>query len=214
MNIFQAIFGRFQFCEPGLLIDDDLELVPPHISMIEEVLASCGHPMTRLQAPDDAQISREQLTAFLAGAPNGRGYRYTGGAKVPQYHFWMRLRDAHWRQPGSPPIRIVGGVGLRISSTPSIERYYGHIGYHVYPAARGHRYAERACRLLLPLARHHGFKRIWLTCNPDNIASRRTLERLGARYVEDVPVPEDDPLYERGEIIKSRYRLELSRGAS
>ncbi len=132
--------------------------------------------------------------------------------RVNQYHFWMRLRDSHWHQPTSPPIRIVGGIGLRIAWTPSIEKYYGHIGYHVYPAARGHRYAERACRLLFPLARRHGFKHLWITCNPDNIGSRRTCERLGARLVETIIVPGDEPLFARGDRQKCRYRLDLGRG--
>jgi tagatose 1,6-diphosphate aldolase len=52
-------------------------------------------------------------------------------------------------------------------------------------------------------------KALWITCNPDNHASRRTCERLGARLVEIVPVPKTDPLYARGETEKCRYRIEL-----
>ena len=84
-----------------------------------------------------------------------------------------------------------------------------HLGYHVYPPARGRHLAERACRLLSGLARRHGMRTLWITCDPANAASRRTCERLGMRYVETVPVPESDPLYARGEREKCRYRLEL-----
>ena len=35
-------------------------------------------------------------------------------------------------------------------------------------------------RLLLPLARRHGLQTVWITCNPDNWASRRTCELAGA----------------------------------
>jgi predicted acetyltransferase len=79
----------------------------------------------------------------------------------------------------------------------------------VYPFARGHHYAERACRLLLPLARRHGIQPLWITCNPDNFPSRRTCERLGAKLVEIVAVPPRDPLYLRGDHEKCRYRLDL-----
>jgi tagatose 1,6-diphosphate aldolase len=87
--------------------------------------------------------------------------------------------------------------------------YYGHVGYHVYPSFRGRRLAERACQLLLPLCRAHGLTTLWITCNPDNFASRRTCERLGMRLAGVVPVPESDPLYQRGEREKCRYYLAL-----
>jgi tagatose 1,6-diphosphate aldolase len=106
-------------------------------------------------------------------------------------------------------MRIAGGISLRISTAPAVERYYGHVGYHVYPAAQGRRYAERAARLLLPLARRHGLRTLWVTCNPDNWASRRTCERLGMTMIDIVSVPEDEPLHARGETVKCRYRLGL-----
>src|SRR5215204_4797163 len=73
----------------------------------------------------------------------------------------------------------------------------------------GHRFAERSCRLILPLARRHGFDTLWITCNPDNVASRRTCERLGAELVGIVDVPPDNDVYERGSERKCRYRLAL-----
>ncbi len=117
---------------------------------------------------------------------------------VPAYVFDMRLKRA-----------VVGGINLRIGSTRHIEMYAGHIGYSVEPPHRGHHYAERACRLLLPLARRHGINPLWITCNPDNIPSRRTCERLGATLIEIVPLPEDTEMYQRGERCKCRYRLDL-----
>lgn len=204
-------FDRFHFVDPGPLIDRDLELTPPDPSLIDEVLTSCWHPLTQTLAPDDAAVSREQLLHFLASAPGGQEPENAVSGRVPQYHFWMRLRD-EWRlNPGAPPLRIVGGIGFRVSHSTNIERYYGNLGYHVFPAARGRNYAERACRLLLPLARRHGFRSLWITCNPNNIASRRTCERLGARMVDIVPVPPHIPLYARGETEKCRYRLELKK---
>ncbi len=111
--------------------------------------------------------------------------------------------------PPLPPIKILGGISLRVGYTFEVEMYYGHIGYHVYPAARGRHYAERACRLLLPLAQRHGMRVLWITCNPDNYPSRRTCERLGSTLIGIVPIPRDNPLYARGSREKCRYRLEL-----
>jgi RimJ/RimL family protein N-acetyltransferase len=63
--------------------------------------------------------------------------------------------------------------------------------------------------LLLPFARRHGLKTIWITCNPNNWPSRRTCERLGATLVEIVPLPPDNDQYIAGEREKCRYRIEL-----
>ncbi len=51
--------------------------------------------------------------------------------------------------------------------------------------------------------------RLWITCNPDNIASMRTCEILGAELVETVDVPEGITAYRKGERQKLRYKLEL-----
>lgn len=119
---------------------------------------------------------------------------------VPAYRFTMTLagRDEE-----------IGRIELRVGDTDHIVRYGGHFGYHVEPKHRGHRYAARACRLLLPLARRHGLRTLWITCNPDNVASRRTCELAGAEFVEIVDLPEDTDMYQRGERHKCRYRFDL-----
>jgi tagatose 1,6-diphosphate aldolase len=119
---------------------------------------------------------------------------------VPAYRFHMR--------PTGRPIRM-GEISLRVGSTEHIERYAGHIGYAVEPAYRGHRYAARSCRLLFPLALRHALNPLWITCDPDNLASRRTCELVGATLVEIVPIPKDDPLYTPTTRWKCRYRVDL-----
>jgi predicted acetyltransferase len=122
---------------------------------------------------------------------------------VPAYRFKM-LRTASGAE--------MGRIELRVGDTLALQRYSGHIGYHVRPRFRGHRYAARACRLLLPLARRHGMIQLWITCNPDNLASRRTCELAGAEFVEIVDLPKDSDMYRRGERQKCRYRLDLTVG--
>jgi predicted acetyltransferase len=127
-----------------------------------------------------------------------RGSRSLGLA--PNYAFDLRHAEsgAH-----------MGEIDLRLSNDHYITHYAGHIGYGVVRAFRGQHYAARACRLLLPLAKTHGLSPLWITCNPDNVASRRTCEALGATLVEIVAVPPGSDLYRRGEHEKCRYRLDL-----
>ena len=101
----------------------------------------------------------------------------------------------------------LGTINLRVGSTPHIERYAGHIGYAVHPAHRGHRYAARAVLLLIPLAGRLGIDPLWITCDPENTASRKTLELAGAEFVAIVDVPEDCIIRQRGHPRKCRYRL-------
>jgi len=196
----------FRFIDPGPLVDGELELVSPDERWIDAVVAACQHPVTRRDAPSESHVTRQRLLDFLAVAPLGRQPADASKGWVPQYNYWMRLHDRLLRPA---PLRIAGGISVRIGYSDPIELYYGHIGYHVYPPARGHRYAERSCRLLLPLCRRHGLHTLWITCNPDNAPSRRTCERLGMHLAGVVPVPETDPLYARGEREKCRYRLDL-----
>lgn len=62
---------------------------------------------------------------------------------------------------------------------------------------------------LPPLARKHGLETLWITCNPDNVASSRTCESLGAEVVEKVDPPRNKNAYRKGERQKLRYKIEL-----
>lgn len=104
----------------------------------------------------------------------------------------------------------LGSINLRVASTPHIEFYAGHIGYGVHPAHRGHHYAARSVRLLLPLAKDLGLPSLWITCDPDNIPSRRSCELAGAEFVEIVDVPPHCMIFQTGHPRKCRYRILLN----
>jgi len=105
--------------------------------------------------------------------------------------------------------RKVGEIQLRIGFTEHLRLYAGHIGYSVEADFRGHRFAARSIQLLMPLARKHGFSELWITCNPENTASRRTCEIAGATFVEILDLPADTEIYQRGDRQKCRYLLSL-----
>ncbi len=119
---------------------------------------------------------------------------------VPAYRFEMRFTGTDTK---------VGHIYLRVGDLYNLVMYGGHIGFAVLAEHRGHRYAARACRLLFPLARSHGIETLWITCNPDNVASRRTCEIVGGELVEIVDLPEDTNAYQKGERQKCRYRFQL-----
>ena len=119
---------------------------------------------------------------------------------VPAYWFNILLA-------GNP--EPIGPIDLRIGNTRHLTMYGGHIGYGITEQYRGHRYAAKACNLIRRIAIDHGFKTLWITCNPDNYPSRRTCEILGCELVEIVDLPEDTDMYRAGDRQKCRYRWDL-----
>jgi tagatose 1,6-diphosphate aldolase len=130
-----------------------------------------------------------QFVRVVPGEPS-RGF-------VPYYHFRSLAAD------GSE----VGHINFRVGDTNHVRLCAGHIGFEVTEAFRGHGYALQACRALAPFVRSI-YESVTITCDPDNLASMRTIERLGARFVDEVVVPENDPHYQRGSRIKRRYKWE------
>ncbi len=119
---------------------------------------------------------------------------------VPEYRFEMRLTGTETK---------VGTICLRIEDTEDLKMYGGHIGFEVLETYRGNKYAARASRLLLPLAKEHGLNTLWITCDPSNEPSKKTCELIGGKLTGIVDVPKDYPMYEQGHRQKCRYRLDL-----
>ncbi|HME54428.1 MAG TPA: GNAT family N-acetyltransferase [Candidatus Lokiarchaeia archaeon] len=123
------------------------------------------------------------------------GHRLRG--LVPAYHFKITLH----RQAEK-----IGRVDLRIGYMEKLVLYGGHIGYGIDEAFRGHGYAAKACNLIKQVAVDHHMDVLWITCNPDNVASRQTCENIGCEFIEIVDLPPDNDQYRRGERQKCRYR--------
>jgi predicted acetyltransferase len=82
--------------------------------------------------------------------------------------------------------RRAGEIHLRAGNTGHLRLYGGHVAYGIHPEFRGNHFAARALRRLMPLARRHGLPELWITCNPENVASRRTCVLAGAELIEIV----------------------------
>lgn len=118
----------------------------------------------------------------------------------PTYTFEMRSVPGGTR---------MGEVRFRTGDADTVLRYPCHVGYEVDESYRGHRYAARSIRLLVPFARAHGLTALWIGCEPDNPASGRTCELAGARLAETIDVPRDHPMYVAGIHRACRYFIDL-----
>ena len=80
---------------------------------------------------------------------------------------------------------IVGRSSIRHSLTPFLREVGGHVGYAVGPEHRRRGYATEILRQSLARLAALGVGRVLVTCDDDNIASARTIERCGG-VLEDV----------------------------
>jgi predicted acetyltransferase len=81
-----------------------------------------------------------------------------------------------WYVDGST---YVGTVMIRRKLTPTLARVGGHIGYHVVPAQRRRGHAGQMLADALVFCAHFGLRRVLLTCEQSNVASRKVIEANG-----------------------------------
>lgn len=123
------------------------------------------------------------------------------GNEVEIPYYWYEIIPKALNKP-------IGKISIRLGD--NYHSYYnGHVGYEVDEEYRGHGYSYQAAKMVLPIAKEHGMTCIYLVCDEDNIASYKTIEKLGAELVELVVPPKDYFGWYEGMPVQRIYRLEL-----
>lgn len=73
----------------------------------------------------------------------------------------------------------LGCLAIRHRLTPYLREIGGHIGYSVRPTARRRGHATAMLRAALPVANHLGIESALVTCDVDDVASRKVIESNG-----------------------------------
>lgn len=117
---------------------------------------------------------------------------------LPAYYFDICLLN------GTP----IGKCDLRIGHN---EKTYigGNIGYGIDEPYRGHHFAAKACRLLFHQAKKHGLDYLIITCDPKNMASSRTCEIAGGKFIKIEAIPQDNELYAEGKREVKIFRFDI-----
>lgn len=106
--------------------------------------------------------------------------------------------------------QAIGRCDLRMGMNEELY-YAGQIGYSIQSEYRGHHYAYKACLLLFDLAKNrYKMKELLITCNPDNLASYKTLISLNGVLKEIVDVPSHHYLYQYGDFKKCIFVFDLT----
>ncbi len=126
--------------------------------------------------------------------------KYNGDDEMIPFYYYDIIRKADGA--------TVGKISIRIGN--NFHSYYnGHIGYEVFKEYRGNGYAYRASLMVLDVARFHGMEFIYMTCDESNIASYKTIEKLGAELVEICDAPKEYFGWREGMERQKIYKLDL-----
>jgi len=97
---------------------------------------------------------------------------------VPATEFWiLDDNDTH-----------IGRVHIRHRLTEHLRQIGGHIGYNIRQSERRKGYGSQALQLGLLEARKLGLSKVLVTCNQDNVASRKIIEKNGGVFNDSSPV--------------------------
>lgn len=163
-----------------------LQLVLPSAkykkSFLEAQKEQVSYPGTLFSARETRQISEEEFEKFLKKKEDERQGRNLKNEYVPATTLWFVEGD-----------KWLGEINIRHKSTPHLLHLGGHIGYALRPSARGKGFGTKMLELALPKAKELGFEKVLITCDNENIASARVIEKNGG-VLENIVEREDEEL--------------------
>ena len=98
--------------------------------------------------------------------------------------------------------KIIGRSDVRHRLNPELEIIGGHIGYDIRPGERRKGFGTLILKLSLEKAREIGLERVLITCDSDNVASSKIIEKNGGKLAKQL-------IYEKTGTLISQYWIEL-----
>jgi predicted acetyltransferase len=152
--------------EPSLLHEED------YYAMLADYRAA-GEVYDRGPTRTAYLNSLTQYLRIVRNESQGIGLR---PGYVPVTTYWLVRGGKH----------IVATSSLRHELTEALSHEGGHIGYSVRPMERGKGYGTMVCALTLEECRRRGIREVLITCNTENRASARIIEKNGGVLENEV----------------------------
>jgi predicted acetyltransferase len=82
--------------------------------------------------------------------------------------------------------KIVGVGSVRHYLNEYLEKFGGHIGYSIRPTERKKGYGSKALELLINQAKEMNIEKILITCNINNIGSKKVIENNNGKFINQI----------------------------
>jgi predicted acetyltransferase len=155
------------------------ELVIPHVRLKSSFLAAMGEFADEGRAGDGSGIGRdlelwsgrwerdEEFAAYVAEKVSERDHVEDAD--------WVLCTNLWWVEADE----YIGRMSIRHELNAWLAEVGGHIGYDVRRSRRRQGHATAMLAQALVVAGDLGIERALVTCDDDNVASRRVIERNG-----------------------------------
>lgn len=151
---------------------EELELVVPSEEQEEEWKSVVAE--MRAETPDITPYAlrheTDDYSEYLRIVRRFAEGRDLPAGKVPGEVYFLRRKGEK---------RILGAIDIRKELNDYLFRIGGNIGYGIRPSERKKGYAGRMLGMALGRCRELGMKQVLVSCDEDNPASRRTIEKNG-----------------------------------
>jgi len=147
------------------LVTPTMELRPEFQNMVA-AYRSAGE--ARYQ---DVELDEVGFASYLQTLADSASGILPGPDLVPQTTCWLVNNGA-----------LIGIVRIRHHLSESLRIEGGHIGYDISPPFRNQGYGHKLLDLALEKALEIGIEQAMITCDSDNLPSRKIIERRGAVF--------------------------------
>lgn len=110
----------------------------------------------------------EEFVKTIKGYAEGKNLQ---PGYVPETTYWLISKGEY-----------IGRLSIRHRLTEHLLKEGGHIGYEIRPSKRKKGYGKEILKLGLEKAKKLGLKKVLVTCNKDNIASKKIILKNGGVF--------------------------------
>ena len=169
-NFIYTIWYYAKYMEPILVLPSEKYKE----SFLEAIAEQPDEQLARVEGYDINRYTGD-FDLFLKNIANEREGKNLPDSWVPQTVYWLVEDD-----------KFIGRFSIRHTLNDHLRKMGGHIGYSIRPTERNKGYGKLGLKLALPKAKELGIDPALITCNPDNIASRKVIEANGGIFHDEV----------------------------
>jgi predicted acetyltransferase len=148
------------------MIQQNVKLIEPTAELETEFLAMANDH--RICGDERYRVALENVSAYLESLAIAALGKNLPLDRVRENEFWLVSDNC-----------VIGRSKLRHWLIPASEHEGGHIGYDIRPSERRKGYGMLILKLTMEKAKDLNLCRVRLTCDADNIASARIIEKYG-----------------------------------